>query len=72
MTCRKFMVNREFNEFGEIDFPIGTVEDELILALPLVPMHPSEHCEVSAQEQGFLANCLEELAKKTEPVRCIS
>ncbi|EDK13651.1 hypothetical protein CGSHiR3021_03553 [Haemophilus influenzae 22.4-21] len=42
----------EFNEFGEIDL-IGTVEDELILALPLVPMHSSEHCEVSAQEQVF-------------------
>ena len=51
----------EFNEFGEIDL-IGTVEDELILALPLVPMHSSEHCEVSAQEQ-VLANCLKNWQK---------
>ena len=55
----------EFNEFGEIDL-IGTVEDELILALPLVPMHSSEHCEVSAQEQVF-GELPEELAKKPNP-----
>ena len=59
----------EFNEFGEIDL-LGAVEDELILALPLVPMHSSEHCEVSAHEQVF-GELPEELAK-TEPVRCIS
>ena len=28
----------EFNEFGEIDL-LGTIEDELILSLPIVPMH---------------------------------
>lgn len=55
----------EFNAFGEIDL-IGTVEDELILALPLVPMHSSEHCEVSAQEQVF-GELSEELAKKPNP-----
>ena len=52
----------EFNEFGEIDL-LGAVEDELILALPLVPMHSSEHCEVSAQEQVF-RQLPEELATK--------
>ena len=61
MTCRKFMEPIEFNEFGEIDL-LGAVEDELILALPLVPMHSSEHCEVSAHEQ-VLANCLKNWQK---------
>ena len=42
----------EFNEFGEIDL-LGAVEDELILALPLVPMHSSEHCEVSEADMVF-------------------
>jgi len=55
----------EFNEFGEIDL-LGAVEDELILALPLVPMHSSEHCEVSAHEQVF-GELPEELAKKPNP-----
>ena len=55
----------EFNEFGEIDL-LGAVEDELILALTLVPMHSSEHCEVSAHEQVF-GELPEELAKKPNP-----
>ncbi|MDO4430925.1 MAG: 23S rRNA accumulation protein YceD [Lonepinella koalarum] len=55
----------EFNEFGEIDL-IGTIEDELILCLPIVPMHNSEHCEVSVQEQIF-GELPEELAKKPNP-----
>ncbi|PVX41386.1 uncharacterized protein C8D76_10282 [Pasteurella langaaensis DSM 22999] len=55
----------EFNEFGEIDL-IGTVEDEFMLALPIVPMHSSEHCEVSAHEQVF-GELPEELAKKPNP-----
>ncbi|OOF54682.1 hypothetical protein BKK56_08760 [Rodentibacter genomosp. 2] len=55
----------ELNEFGEIDL-LGTVEDELILTLPLVPKHSSEHCEVSAQEQVF-GKLPEELAKKPNP-----
>ena len=55
----------EFNEFGEIDL-IGTIEDEFILNLPIVPMHSSEHCEVSAQEQVF-GELPEELAKKPNP-----
>ncbi|KAE9525722.1 MULTISPECIES: 23S rRNA accumulation protein YceD [Testudinibacter] len=42
----------EFNEFGEIDLR-DVVEDELMLALPLVPMHDPEHCEVSVAEQVF-------------------
>ncbi|ACA31920.1 23S rRNA accumulation protein YceD [Histophilus somni] len=55
----------ELNEFGEIDL-IGTVEDELIVALPIVPMHSSEHCEVSVAEQVF-GELPEELAKKPNP-----
>ncbi|TCJ94779.1 uncharacterized protein EV694_2013 [Volucribacter psittacicida] len=55
----------EFNEFGEIDL-IGTIEDELILTLPLVPMHEPEHCEVSVAEQVF-GQLPEELANKPNP-----
>ena len=55
----------EFNPFGEIDL-IGTIEDELIVSLPLVPMHSSEHCEVSVAEQVF-GELPEELAKKPNP-----
>ena len=55
----------DINEFGEIDL-IGTVEDELILSLPIVPMHSSEHCEVSVVEQVF-GELPEELAKKPNP-----
>lgn len=55
----------EFNEFGEIDL-IGTIEDELMLCLPIVPMHSSDHCEVSAHEQVF-GKLPEESAKKTSP-----
>ena len=55
----------EFNEFGEIDL-LGAIEDELILNLPIVPMHSSEHCEVSVAEQVF-GELPEELAKKPNP-----
>ncbi|MGQ0287106.1 23S rRNA accumulation protein YceD [Pasteurellaceae bacterium 22721_9_1] len=55
----------EFNEFGEIDL-IGTIEDELILCLPIVPMHDSEHCEVSVAEQVF-GELPDDLAKKPNP-----
>ncbi len=55
----------EFNEFGEIDL-IGTIEDELMLCLPIVPMHSSEHCEVSVAEQVF-GQLPEELASKPNP-----
>ena len=40
----------EVNEFGEIDL-LAMVEDEIILALPVVPVHDSEHCEVSEADQ---------------------
>ncbi|MFS2224009.1 23S rRNA accumulation protein YceD [Pantoea sp. B65] len=40
------------NEFGEIDL-LALVEDEIILALPVVPVHDSEHCEVSEADMVF-------------------
>ncbi|EJS85856.1 hypothetical protein AAUPMC_19809, partial [Pasteurella multocida subsp. multocida str. Anand1_cattle] len=55
----------EFNAFGEIDL-VGAIEDELILSLPIVPMHSSEHCEVSMAEQVF-GELPEALAKKPNP-----
>ena len=42
----------EVNEFGEIDL-LAMVEDEIILALPVVPVHDSEHCEVSEADMVF-------------------
>ncbi|MGL5727712.1 MAG: 23S rRNA accumulation protein YceD [Plesiomonas sp.] len=42
----------EFNEFGEIDL-LGIIEDEIILALPQVPVHEPEHCEVSTADMVF-------------------
>ena len=42
----------EVNEFGEIDL-LAMVEDEIILSLPVVPVHDSEHCEVSEADMVF-------------------
>ncbi|PWW09977.1 23S rRNA accumulation protein YceD [Mangrovibacter plantisponsor] len=42
----------EVNEFGEIDL-LAMVEDEIIIALPVVPVHDSEHCEVSEADMVF-------------------
>ncbi|OOR99794.1 hypothetical protein B0187_03015 [Haemophilus paracuniculus] len=55
----------ELNEFGEMNL-LDVIEDEFILALPLVPMHEPEHCEVSTQEQVF-GELPEDLAKKPNP-----
>lgn len=55
----------ELNEFGEINL-LDMVEDEFIISLPLVPMHNSEHCEVSVAEQVF-GELPEELASKPNP-----
>lgn len=54
----------ELNAFGEIDL-LGLVEDELILSLPLVPKHISEHCEVSMAE--VFGELPQELAEKPNP-----
>ncbi|MFG1172977.1 23S rRNA accumulation protein YceD [Erwiniaceae bacterium CAU 1747] len=42
----------DINEFGETDL-LAMVEDEIILALPVVPVHDSEHCEVSEADMVF-------------------
>ncbi|WP_455818082.1 23S rRNA accumulation protein YceD [Pseudomonas cerasi] len=52
------------NEFGETDL-LAMVEDEIILALPVVPVHDSEHCEVSEADMVF--GQLPEEAEKPNP-----
>lgn len=42
----------DVDDFGEIDL-LAVVEDEIILALPVVPVHDSEHCEVSEADMVF-------------------
>ncbi|MGM3176148.1 23S rRNA accumulation protein YceD [Dickeya lacustris] len=42
----------EVNEFGEVDL-LAMIEDELILSLPIAPVHDSEHCEVSDADLVF-------------------
>jgi uncharacterized protein len=54
----------EVNEFGEIDL-LALVEDEIILTLPVVPVHDSEHCEVSEADMVF--GELPDEAKKPNP-----
>lgn len=54
----------EVNEFGEIDL-LAMVEDEIILSLPVVPVHDSEHCEVSDADMVF--GELPEEAQKPNP-----
>lgn len=55
----------EVNAFGEVNL-LEMIEDEFILSLPLVPMHNSEHCEVSVAEQVF-GELPAELASKPNP-----
>ena len=54
----------DINDFGEIDL-LAVIEDELILALPVVPVHDSEHCEVSDADMVF--GKLPEEAEKPNP-----
>ena len=54
----------QVNEFGEIDL-LALVEDEIILSLPVVPVHDSEHCEVSEADMVF--GELPEEAQKPNP-----
>ncbi len=42
----------EVDEFGEADL-LAMIEDEIILSLPVVPLHESEHCEVYEAERVF-------------------
>ena len=54
----------DITDFGEIDL-LAVIEDELILALPVVPVHDSEHCEVSEADMVF--GELPEEAQKPNP-----
>lgn len=42
----------DVDEFGEVDL-LAMVEDEIILVLPIAPVHDSEHCEVSEVDIVF-------------------
>jgi uncharacterized protein len=42
----------EVNEYGEIDL-FQLLEDELILSLPIVPLHAEELCSVSKEDMTF-------------------
>lgn len=42
----------EVDSFGEVDL-LAMIEDEIILSLPVVPVHESEHCEVSDADMVF-------------------
>lgn len=42
----------EVNEFGEVDL-LAMIEDEIILSLPIVPVHEDEHCEVSGADMVY-------------------
>ena len=42
----------EVDEFGEVAL-LAMIEDEIILSLPVVPVHESEHCEVSDADMVF-------------------
>ena len=54
----------EVDNYGEIDF-LSLIEDELILSLPIVPLHEFEHCEVSEADRVF--GQLPEEAEKPNP-----
>ncbi|MFS1539392.1 MAG: 23S rRNA accumulation protein YceD [Candidatus Phlomobacter fragariae] len=40
------------DQFGEIDL-LAMIEDEIILSLPVIPVHNSERCEVSDADMVF-------------------
>lgn len=42
----------EVNEYGEIDL-FQLLEDELILGLPIVPLHAEEDCKVKSEDMTF-------------------
>lgn len=54
----------EVDDFGEVDL-LAMIEDEIILSLPVVPVHESEHCEVSDADMVF--GKLPEEAEKPNP-----
>ena len=42
----------DIDSYGEIDL-LSMIEDEIILSLPIVPVHNTEHCEVSEADMVF-------------------
>lgn len=54
----------EVDSYGEVDL-LSLIEDELILSLPIVPVHELEHCEVSEADMVF--GKLPEEAEKPNP-----
>lgn len=54
----------EVDDFGEVDL-LSLIEDEIILSLPIVPVHEIEHCEVSEADMVF--GKLPEEAEKPNP-----
>ena len=54
----------DVDELGEVDL-LAMVEDEIILSLPIAPVHDSEHCEVSEADMVF--GELPEEAQKPNP-----
>lgn len=57
------------NEFGELDL-ISIVEDEIILALPLSPLHDSQDCEIT--EQSYVFGTILEVEEKPNPFAVLS
>lgn len=56
----------EIDEFGEVDL-LSLIEDELILALPTVPVHDLAQCNVSEQDRVFGELPESEHEKKQNP-----
>lgn len=56
----------DINEFGEIDL-LEIVEDEIILSLPIIPIHESKNCNVSTTEIIF--GELKEEKKQSNPFK---
>ncbi|MDR0806303.1 MAG: 23S rRNA accumulation protein YceD [Enterobacteriaceae bacterium] len=42
----------DIDDFGEVNL-LALIEDELILSLPIAPVHEYEHCEVSEADMVF-------------------
>lgn len=42
----------EVNSYGELDL-LSLFEDELILSLPIVPMHPEDECRIGGSDMVF-------------------
>lgn len=54
----------ELNEFGEVDL-LALVEDEIILSLPLIPLHKMAQCGIT--KSGMVFGQLAEDEEKTNP-----